>query len=362
MNVKRILVITVIALVACLAFTGAASAFTISQEATSNPSGALVPGQDVTSNMRILYYNGDMGVGGRLILKTDLVGQSWTVDVIKGGTVVTTLHPSYATGYEINGFDLSGYSTDIELAIRVEGTVSSESAGSTISAIMLSETGTSGSGLRSYTSPAQKVYDTGNLAGNLQTLIDGITSLDATINEYVAAGYDCSAAKANLETARSKYQAAVSAGTEQGITAFSNYEAGIAALDKAKQSLAYVSLSMILTYTSQIDDIITQLYSNGWNTEAKLIDTKNTKIKSSYDSCLKSYQAGNVNMVELNNLRVETIDVYNEASTYLEDSQNPLGGLLGILPYILIGIGVIVVGVIVFFFIRRRRSSWDELG
>ena len=53
---------------------------------------------------------------------------------------------------------------------------------------------------------------------------------------------------------------------------------------------------------------------------------------------------------------------FTEGNGYIESSNNPLGGLLNILPFILIGVGVVVVGVVVFLLIRRRRNSWDELG
>ncbi|HJJ54464.1 MAG TPA: hypothetical protein O0X50_00070 [Methanocorpusculum sp.] len=356
MNVKKVIAITLVALFATLAFAGAASAFSYSNSDYSvSPTGSVIPGTKMTASMTVSYPEGS-SFPTQLNLDSELVGVSWEVVKNPGSANAMTSHPAYPYDY-VSNFDIYESSGSVVLKITVTGTVSSDSSGKSISPLKISESGGSSS---VYTAPTQYVYDTGTLSGNLASLQSGIANLESTITEYVAEGYDCSQASANLETARAKYQAAVSSGED--VTAFSNYEAGVAALNKAKQSLAYVSLSMILTKTSQIDDIITQLYSNGWNTEAKLVDTKNTKIKTSYDTCLKDYQAGDADMTELASLRVEVIDLYNEATQYLEDSQNPLGGFMSYLPYILIGVGVIVVGVIVFFVIRRRKGSWDELG
>ncbi|HJJ35593.1 MAG TPA: hypothetical protein O0X27_00295 [Methanocorpusculum sp.] len=358
MNVKKVLAITLVALVATLAFAGVASAFTYnSADYSVTPTGSVTPGTKVTATMKVSYPEGSP-IPNQLNLDSQLVGVSWTVVRNPGAANAMTFHPTYPYDY-VSNFDIYESSGSVSLEITASGTVSSESAGKDISPLTISESGGSGS---VYTAPTQFVYDTGTLASSLQALNSGIATIEAAIEEYVAAGYDCSQAKANLETARAKYQAAVNAGTANGVTAFSNYEAGMAALNKAKQSVAYVSLSVILNTYTQIDDIITQLYQNGWNTEAKLVDTKNTKIKTEYDECLKEYQAGNADIAELKALQAEVTDLYNEATKYLEESQNPLGGIMAYLPYILIGVGVIVVGIIVFFVIRKRKGSWDELG
>lgn len=354
------------ALFVCLACAGAASAFSVTQAAITEPDTSLVPGEVVTSNVKILIPKGTIDESGSLKLGTDLIGQSWTVNVSKGkgGLVVTTLHPTSYNQYVVTGFDLSGYSTDVELDIYVMGKVATESAGHSISAIRLTESGTTGSGLKSYNSPEQRVYDTGLLKTKLDTLINEVTNIENALT-YLD-GSDVSAIKAKIDTVRAKYQAAVAAGTEQGVAAFGYYEAGDAALKEAKQLVAYSLLSIILSHTTQIDNNITLLYAKGWNTEGHTIFTANEDLKTRYASCLNVYQAGDPNIADLVTLRNDAVDLDEMAGKYVEESQNPFGNVgdtIGkIWPFIAIGAAVIVVGIIVFIIIRKRKNSWDELG
>lgn len=365
MNVKKVLAITIAALIVCLAFVGSASAFTVTQEAKSTPTTlATVPGENIVTTFQIKLVSDEMKLESYLDFGSDLESSSIYADLYRsdGSSYITSMTPS-ATNYQISGYDLSGYGSDLVLSVKCSGYVSSASAGKSICPVSVSVVNPKVvSGVNSYSAPSKMVYDVNTLASSLQTLNNGITSLDALIAECVAAGYDCTEAKNHLETARSKYKAAVAAGTADGVTAFSNYEDGLAALEKAKKSLAYVSLSLIKTKIAEIDGMVAQLYSKGWNSEAKTVDVKNRELTSTYETCEKAYLAGNPDMVAIANLRVDTVNLYNEASTYLEESQNVLGGIMDILPFILIGVGVIVVGVIVFFVIRRRKPSWDELG
>jgi len=370
MNVKKVLTITLVALIACFAFAGVASAFTVTQDAKSIPSGALVAGDTLVTTLQIKVVADEMSIESSLGFSSDLepTSTSIKVDIYKsdGTSYLTTTYPS-STNYKISGYNLGGYGSDLVLDIEVSGVVSATSAGKYITPVTISVTNPKVvSGDSSYSAPKQMVYDVTSLSSTLQSLINEITSLEATINEInasVPGGCDCSEARGHLEKARTNYQAAVSAGVANGATAFAKIEESLTHLKNAKSSLAFVSLTIIQTKITEINDIILQLYSKGWNTEAKIGENGVAKIEKTYDSCEKAYLANDPNNGEISVLLVDTINLYNELSAYLEDSENVFGGVTGILPYILIGVGVIVVGVVVFFIIRKRKgNSWDELG
>ncbi len=358
MNVKKILAVTLVVLFVCVAFVGAASAFTYtSNNFKTSLTGALIPGEHVSSTMTVTYPELST-TPDRLNLNSDLVGVSWTVVKNPGQSGSITTKPSYPYNY-VNKFDIYEKSGVVTLVITAEGTVSSESVGKSISSIKLTETGGSAS---SYTSPPQKVYDTGTLASSLQSLSNTISMLDSAVTEYSAYG-DTSILQSNIESARSKYIAAQAAGTADGITAFKNYEAALVFIDKADSALSDVALSMVLRYTTAIEEKITTLYSKGWYSEASVLEAKNTRIHTTYAQYLRSYQDNdNPSVSELNELRQEVLELNALADEYIESSANPFAGIMRILPFILIGVGVIVVGVIVFFLIHKRRNSWDELG
>ena len=363
MNIKRIVAITLVVLLVATMFAGVASAFSVTQPATSNPSGSLVPGQEVVSTMKVKYNSGEMGVGKRLNLATDLVGASWTVEIMKGNVIVSTLNPTPDYCY-VDGFSLD-YDVDsgVVAHITVKGIVSSTSAGTEISTIKLSEYGTSSQS--TYASPKQFVYDTGNLDGSLSSLNTAIQTTDARITDYSTNfGSDCSAAKGKVELARSKYLSAqTAASNDDDVTAFKNIEDGMKYISQAETDLASIALGLIASYTQAVDSDIYFLYGKGWNQEAVLLDTKNTGYKNTYTQYYNSYMSGNTpSAVELDSLRNQCYNLYTESQQYVNDANNPLGGVVKYLPFILIGVGVIVVGILIFFLIRKRKNSWDELG
>ena len=361
MNVKKILTILFAVFLLTAVCCGAVSAFTVSKQAVINPSGSLVPGEKVTATVEIKLPQGTVDTASKVSFNSPLAGDTWVVDIIKAGTIVNTKHPAPPYLY-ISGFDLD-YDTDIILRISVTGTVSSESSNKDISVLEVTASGMHDAGVQSYSSPKQFVYNTGNLNGELAVLGNAITTIDTRIAAYNALERDTGKAQSYNEQARSKYTAAQNAGTANAVTAFKNIESGNDLVKQAEMELALCALSMSLSYTSAVDDTVTTLYSKGWNTEAKLLDTKNVGLKNTYSQLLGTYNAGNVpNAAALDQLAADSLAVWEEGNGYLESANNPLGGILKILPFILIGVGVVVVGVVVFLLVRRRKNSWDELG
>ena len=361
MNVKKILTILLAVFLLTAVCCGAASAFPTPKEATITPSGSLVPGEKVTATVEIKLPKGTVDTASKVSFDSPLSGDTWVVDIIKVGTIVNTKHPASPYLY-ITGFDLD-YDTDVVLRVSVSGTVSSQSSGRDISVLQITASGMYESGQQSYSSPKQFVYNTGNLNGELAVLGNAITTIDTRIAAYNTLGRDTGKAQSYNEQARAKYTAAQNAGTADAITAFSNIEAGNKLVKQAQMELALCALSMSLSYTTAVDDTITTLYSKGWNTEAKLLETKNTGLKNTYSQLLGTYNGGNVpDAAALDQLAADSLAVWEEGNGYLESANNPLGGLLNILPFILIGVGVVAVGVVVFLLIRRRKNNWDELG
>ncbi|HJJ31769.1 MAG TPA: hypothetical protein O0X97_05945 [Methanocorpusculum sp.] len=360
MNVKKIITVLLAVFLLTAVFCGAASAFTVQSEAVV-PSGSLVAGERVAATVELKFPQGSVDTGSKVSFDTPLVGDTWVVDIIKAGTIVNTKHPASPYLY-ISGFDLE-YEADIILRVAVTGTVSSDSASKEISVLQVTASGMHDAGMQSYSSPKQFVYNTGNLQGELAVLANAITTLDTRIANYIAYERDVGKAQSYTEQARSCYTAAQNAGTADAVTAFGNVEAGNGYVKKAQMELALTALSMALSYTTAVDDTITTLYSKGWNSEAKILDGKNVGLKNTYSQLLSTYNAGNVpDAGALDQLAADSLALWEEGNKYLESANNPLGGLLSILPFILIGVGVVVVGVVVFLLIRRRKNSWDELG
>ena len=364
MNVKKILTILLAVFLLTAVCCGAASAFTVTKEASINPSGSLVPGQSVTGTMEIKLSKGSVNDASSVSFNTPLVGDVWNVDIIKGGVVVLpkTLSSSSNRDFSISitGFDLN-YDSDVTLRINMSGKVPSTVSNTKISVIQIKSYEVSTNS--NYESTPQFVYNTGNLNGELSVLGNDISSIDTRIAAYLDLERDVGKAQTYNEQARAKYSSAQSAGTADAINAFKYIEEGEALVKKAQMELALCALSMSLSYTGAVDNTITTLYSKGWNNEAMLLDTKNTGLKNTYSQLFATYNAGNApDAAALDKLAADSLALWEEGNTYLESANNPLGGLLKYLPFILIGVGVVVVGVVVFLLVRRRKNSWDELG
>ncbi|MCQ2377305.1 MAG: hypothetical protein MJ006_04815, partial [Methanocorpusculum sp.] len=133
---------------------------------------------------------------------------------------------------------------------------------------------------------------------------------------------------------------------------------------EAERELALASLSMTLSYTTYTQTIIDKLYAKGWNSEAMLLDTKNSNLKNTYNQQYATYLAGNLpDAAALDKQAADSYALYQDALVYEEAADNPLGGLLNYLPFILIGLGAAaIIAVVVVVIIKKRKNSWDELG
>ena len=221
--------------------------FQITKEAAINPSGSLATGESVTAVVEIKLPKGTVDTSGKISFNSPLAGDTWVVDIMRGGNIVNTKHPAAPYLY-ISGFDLD-YETDITLRISVAGTVSSESSNKEISVLQVTASGMN-TGSQSYASPKQFVYNIGILNSDLTILESAITTLDSKIALYQADGYNVETARTYTEQARSKYIAAQNAGTTDAAAAFANIEAGNELAGKALMELEQI----ISKQESEVDE------------------------------------------------------------------------------------------------------------
>ncbi|HJJ30857.1 MAG TPA: hypothetical protein O0X97_01250 [Methanocorpusculum sp.] len=287
--------------------------FLITKEAEISPAGALISGEEVTAVAEIKLPRGAVDTAGKISFKSPLAGDTWTVDIIKGGIVVNTKHPASPYLY-ISGWDLD-YETDVTLRITVSGTVSSESSEQEISVLQISASGMNNAGSQSYSSPKQFVYDISRLNSNLAALGNAVTALDTRTASYLTYGRDVGNVESYIEQARSLYTAAQDAGTADAAAAFAHIETGNEYVTKAQRELALTALSISHSYLTAVDDTITNLYSDGEISEAELFDAKNSGLKSIYSELLGTYNAGNVPDAEvLDKLAADSLALWNEGS------------------------------------------------
>lgn len=364
MNVKKVITIALAVFVLCAVCCGAVSAFEVKNKATTTPPGSLVTGDVVTGSIQIMVPKDSLTVADKITFDTDLIGDSWIVNIYsdsEDSEGALLRGPVELVPYNyIDGFSLD-YAYDITLDIQVTGTVSSSSAGKNITVLKVTATKTESTGVSAASSDPQYVYNSANLPGELAVLKSEIDALEARINVYAGYGWDVSGAQALLNAAKSQYQSAQSSSDTK--TAYAKIEEARTSLKSAEQKLALASLSLSLSYTTYIDDIIKQLYAKGWNSEAMLLDTKNSSLKNIYYQQNEAYKDGKADAATIDKLAADSIALYGDALVYQESANNPLSGILNILPFILIGLGAAaIIVVIVVVIVKKRKNSWDELG
>lgn len=360
MNVKKVITIALAVFVLCAVCCGAVSAFEVKNKATTTPPGSLVTGDVVTGSIQIMVPKDSLTVADKITFDTDLIGDSWIVNIYSGGALLRGSVELVKPYNYIDGFSLD-YAYDITLDIQVTGTVSLSSAGKNITVLKVTATKTESTGVSAASSDPQYVYNSANLPGELAVLKSEIDALEARINVYAGYGWDVSGAQALLNAAKSQYQSAQSSSDTK--TAYAKIEEARTSLKSAEQKLALASLSLSLSYTTYIDDIIKQLYAKGWNSEAMLLDTKNSGLKNIYYQQNEAYKDGKADAATIDKLAADSIALYGDALVYQGSANNPLSGILNILPFILIGLGAAaIIVVIVVVIVKKRKNSWDELG
>lgn len=360
MNVKKVITIALAVFVLCAVCCGAVSAFEVKNKATTTPPGSLVTGDVVTGSIQIMVPKDSLTVADKITFDTDLIGDSWIVNIYSRDALLRGPVELVKPYNYIDGFSLD-YTYDITLDIQVTGTVSSSSAGKNITVLKVTATKTESTGVSAASSDPQYVYNSANLPGELAVLKSEIDALEARINVYAGYGWDVSGAQALLNAAKSQYQSAQSSSDTK--TAYAKIEEARTSLKSAEQKLALASLSLSLSYTTYIDDIIKQLYAKGWNSEAMLLDTKNSSLKNIYYQQNEAYKDGKADAATIDKLAADSIALYGDALVYQESANNPLSGILNILPFILIGLGAAaIIVVIVVVIVKKRKNSWDELG
>lgn len=366
---KKITVILSVLLLCCIVFVGAGAAFTVKDAAVITPSGSLNPSQTVTGTVTISITAGTITSADRITLSTPLDDDSWTIAVFKGNykksDTATAVPVNTLTSTTLYGFDIGYASDDTTLVITMNGKVATSSAGQDINVISITETSQESSGVTSYSSPKQKVYNPAAVSKDIADLDTRVANLESRITAYTNGNYslDLTAPIATLEQAKTKISAAKSAGTTNLVTAYANIEAADTLITTAEKSFALIGLKAVKANTEAIDAAIVTLYDKGMNAEAKLLDTKNSGLKNSYDRYAATYNAGGIPAAsEQDTLVKDSYTVLGEANGYLDTAANAGLDIGKILPFVIIGAVVILVIAGIVFIIKRRGRSWDELG
>lgn len=361
MKTKNVIAGILAVLLVCMLFCGAVAAFEVTTAGKTDPSGALVPNESVSGYMQILIPANTLGDGDKIYFETDLTNATWSVSVgTKGGTPLLTKNPQYPNNF-ITGYDVNYGDSDIVVDISINGSVFSGDAGTDIRAMIVRATKYETTGVGEASTPVQRVY--GNDPSSAIAAVESdINELDNRIAQYINYGWDVSAAQSKLEQARSKQNEAKSISDKR--SAYAALETAENLLTEAEKALALSSLSLTLSYTTYVDNIIDKLYAKNWNSEAMLLDTKNTALVNTYNQLYATYAAGNIpDAASLDKLAEDSLALYAEALLYEESADNPLGGLLTYLPFILLGLGAAaIIVVVVVVIIKKRKNNWDELG
>ena len=362
MKTKNVVAGILAVFVVCMLFCGAVAAFEVTTPGKTDPSGSLVPNESVSGYMQILIPANTLGDGDKIYFETDLTNATWSVSVgTKGGTPLLTKNPQYPNNF-ITGYDVNYGDSDIVVDISINGSVFSGDAGTDIRALVVRATKYEKTGVGEASTPVQRVYDPDNIPSDINALKNEIDYQDGRIAFYISYGWDVSKAQSKLEQARSKLNEAKNISDPRSASV--TLETARNLLIEAERELALSSLSLTLSYTTYVDTIVDKLYSKGWNSEAMLLETKNTALVNTYNQLYATYTAGNVpDAASLDKLAADSIALYADALVYEEAADNPLGGLLNYLPFILIGLGAAaIIVVIVVVIVKKRKNSWDELG
>ncbi len=370
MNVKKVITIALAVFLLCAVCCGAVSAFKVTSNAEVLPSGALVPGDHVSADVQIFLPKGSITPdnGGYLTLTTPLSGPAWEVTVSKGtensgNPTPASVIDSTQSKMTIDALQLY-YDSGLFLDIHLEGSVSASSAGKSISVLTINANTSESGGKTTYSSPEQVVISSGTLTEELAAVYLGIQVMDARAAAYSMWGWDVSGVQSIIEQARSQYSAAEASSLANPKNAYAMLDSAQNLLNQAEMKLAYDSLCMSLTYITRVSEIADELTEKGWRNEATMLRAENANLQSSYDRCNETYLSGTAPDVEkLDSLADSTQKLYNEALEYQAAAENPLGGILTYLPFILIGLGVIaIIIVIIVVIVKKRKNNWDELG
>ena len=373
-------IIIAISLVFCIQ---AVSAFSVSS-ISIDPSGSLVPGQQVLVSFKI-DFPADSGSTfpseGELDLTTDLNNPKWTWTLLLDGVE----NPRPTEGgrqLSLSGFELS-YPSKVEESVRVtlEGTAPSVTQTTNSSLIKISQTDSNGNLISD--SIVERTTQVVNVAEVSKAIADKDVNLQtyrSHIDEKAALGIDTSAAEAKYNEAKGKIDAARALTSNQYTQAFADLDAAQTAIDDGEKALdrawAENEVANAQIPINNVDSVIAWFKGNQSTANDQQLPAIVTKreVAVSYISTAND-EISNGNYAQARSKAEDAFAKGNESYTDALARQKSLmsgfdlfgmiGGIGGIFKSgitMIVVLVVVAVLVVVGVIIYRKRSRWDELG
>lgn len=361
-------------LIACCALCAASATAMTVQPATGLQSGDLTPGTRVNIETTITDFISASGTTfpgtDTLQFYTDLDSPKWNIAIVLNSVE----NPRPIEGgktIRISGFELE-YPSSSELKVRVslEGVVPDVTATTDKTVLRIRQLDSSDnvrSGgeyivTRKVINPAEVQTAIVSAKGDLQTF-------KSEIDTAKAEGVNTAEAETKYNNALTALQSAEAAGTNAAL-AQSNLNLAKTALSEGRTILEKASVQHKITSAesvlSEIDAIITDLtvnLSRGSDSRVILISSKRQSVKNQIDTAKGNYDANNLPLAER-----QASDALNEGNTVLTEArilQEEISTLPEFIdpgkPYLWVVIGAIVILILGFVVIKKRRA-WDELG
>jgi len=349
----------VVALIATI-FIGAGAAVTSTSSSLSTSENTVYAGQSVTATVTFKVDASKLAAGDVIKVETNFATPWKAYITVEGGDVkisdeVDNDRPTYDCIHFTNAADV------VTVKVTCEGSIPSNKEGQTITPLKVSVVpsasgSTSESG--SVSTKSVYVYDSSSISTDIITANSVLSALNSRIALY-STTLDLESLGVSLSVPQNYIESASSYLTraqESGISEYSASQFVVKAqneLSKAESSLNELALEIVRKQLAKTDELITNL--KGMNRNVENISTQYMVLENKYNGYSKTTDSA-----KIDELIQDVQTLYEKA--YNDVYYNPMDDFMKILPYIIIGVVAVIVGIIVFLIIRRRRNSWDELG
>lgn len=287
---KIMLILTTLAL--CLCLVGPVSAFIITEDIETIPSGGLASGDRINVSIQVMFPKDSVREGESFYLTTVLDNPEWTTFIHQGGQGGSE-KININKKYVIDNF-LLRYDGDVYVNINLTGTVPSIFSGSKISVMNLEHIKhikNDDTLLDNYSAPEQYVYSQQSLNAAIMKLGNTISYLESAESAYSSKGADTKEAKVIIKSAKSLYLVSDAHKTNDMRKSIEALERAQVLADEADRKLDYIGIGLISSITSQVREVVNDLNSLGIP-EAGLVSASNMAIIQSYNMIVTSYNAG----------------------------------------------------------------------
>jgi hypothetical protein len=354
----------IILLLALVCVVQVASAnFDVKTETINPASGALEPGQQVTTRYVLTYdMITDDGNDESFEFSTGLQSPSWTFTVYRDGV---DIYKTTKTGYypTLTEFEVAYGKGDMEIDVQMAGKVPTSTTGK-VEVIKIQHL--RDKDVKDTHSVTRDVVNTEQVGNSLAAQQQNLKTLKADIDAKAAQGVDTSAAQTKYNAASQALTSATSAGPSQAAsyitTASKAIDESKALLDKA---WAEKEVSNTAATIESLDGMITYFVENrsmGSDPQVVAIMTKRESAVQFYSQAKDALNANNYSLAR--SKATEGLNKANEALTDANKLQEKIGQgfSLGGDLLLYIGVGIVLILIVVGVVIYRKKTGWDELG